>query len=139
MVIPNSDLIAGSVLNWTSPDLTGRVKVPIGVAYGTDPQKVKAVLIETATAHPEALKYPDPFVIFKSFGARSLDFELRVFIRDVNKIISVKSDINFEIVHRFTQENIDILFNQQDTTLENVDEIGAALGEAIKGIGSGPK
>ena len=64
---------------------------------------------------------------------------MRVFIRDVNKIISVKSDINFEIVHRFTQENIDILFNQQDTTLENVDEIGAALGEAIKGIGSGPK
>jgi len=136
VVIPNSDLIAGSVLNWTSPDLSGRVKVPIGVAYGTDPERVKEVLLSIATDHPVALKYPAPSVVFKNFGASSLDFELRVFIRDVNKILSVHSDINFEIARRFTQEGIEIPFNQHDVTLKNVDQIGVAVSDAIKGIGS---
>lgn len=139
VVIPNSDLIAGSVLNWTSPDLTGRVKVPIGVAYGTDPEKVKAVLLAIATDHPVALKYPAPSVVFKNFGASSLDFELRVFIRDVNKILSVHSDINFAIARRFTEEGIEIPFDQHDVTLKNVDQIGAAVSEAIKGIGADRK
>lgn len=139
VVIPNSDLIAGSVLNWTSPDMTGRVKVSIGVAYGTDPEKVKEILLAIAAAHPVALKYPAPSVIFKNFGASSLDFELRVYIRDVNKILSVSSDINFEIARRFAEEDIEIPFDQRDVTLKNVEQIGAAVGEAIKGIGSNTK
>ena len=139
VVIPNSDLIAGSVLNWTSPDLSGRVKVPIGVAYGTDPEKVKEVLLSIATDHPVALKYPAPSVVFKNFGASSLDFELRVFIRDVNKILSVHSDINFEIARRFTLEGIEIPFDQHDVTLKNIDQIGAAVSDAISGVGSNSK
>ena len=103
VVIPNSDLIAGSVLNWTSPDITGRVKVQIGVAYGTDPEKVKEILLGIAATHPVALKYPAPSVIFRNFGASSLDFELRAFIRDVNKILTVSSEINFEIARRFAE------------------------------------
>jgi|LGOV01.1.fsa_nt_gb small-conductance mechanosensitive channel len=139
VVIPNSDLIAGSVLNWTSPDLTGRVKIPIGVAYGTDPEKVKEVLLAIAAAHPVALKYPAPSVVFKNFGASSLDFELRVFIRDVNKILAVHSDINFAIARRFTEEGIEIPFDQHDVTLKNVDQIGAAVSNVIKGVGSDSK
>jgi len=139
VVIPNSDLIAGSVLNWTSPDLTGRVKVPIGVAYGTDPEKVKEVLLAIARDNPVALKYPAPSVVFKNFGASSLDFELRVFLRDVNKILSVHSDINFEIARRFAQEGIEIPFDQHDVTLKNVDQIGAAVSTAIKGIAAETK
>ena len=139
VVIPNSDLIAGSVLNWTSPDITGRVKVLIGVAYGTDPEKVKEILLAIAASHPVALKYPAPSVIFRNFGASSLDFELRVFIRDVNKILTVSSDINFEIARRFAEEGIEIPFDQRDVTLKNVDQIGAAVSEAIKGIGSATK
>jgi len=139
VVIPNSDLIAGSVLNWNSPDLSGRVKVPIGVAYGTDPEKVKTVLLSIAADQPAALKYPAPKVIFKSFGASSLDFEMRVFIRDVGNILSVRSDINFEIARRFAQDGIEIPFDQHDVTLKNVDQIGAAVSDAIKGMGSDNK
>lgn len=139
VVIPNSDLIAGSVLNWTSPDLSGRVKIPIGVAYGTDPEKVKEVLLSIATAQPIALKYPAPSVVFRSFGASSLDFELRVYIRDVNKILSVRSDINFEIARRFAEEGIEIPFNQQEVTLKNIDQIGAAVSDAVKGLGLSTK
>ncbi len=139
VVIPNSDLIAGSVLNWNAPDLTARVKVPIGVAYGTDPEKVKRVLLSIATDHSGGMKYPAPSVVFKSFGASSLDFELRVFIRDVNQILTVRSDINFAIARRFAEEGIEIPFEQHDVTLKNVDQIGAAIGKAIKGIGSDSK
>jgi len=139
VVIPNSDLIAGSVLNWTSPDISGRVKVPIGVAYGTDPEKVKGVLLSIAANQPFALKYPAPSVVFKNFGASSLDFELRVFIRDVNKILSVHSDINFEIARRFVEEGIEIPFDQHDVTLKNIDQIGAAVSDAIKGNSSDSK
>ena len=139
VVIPNSDLIAGSVLNWTSPDLSGRVKVPIGVAYGTDPEKVKELLLSIATDHAVALKYPAPSVVFKNFGASSLDFELRVFIRDVNKILTVHSDINFAIARRFAEEGIEIPFDQHDVTLKNIDQIGAAVGDAIKGLASDDK
>ena len=115
------------------------MKVLIGVAYGTDPEKVKEILLAIAASHPVALKYPAPSVIFRNFGASSLDFELRVFIRDVNKILTVSSDINFEIARRFAEEDIEIPFDQRDVTLKNVDQIGAAVSEAIKGIGSATK
>ena len=77
--------------------------------------------------------------MFKNFGASSLDFELRVFIRDVNKILSVHSDINFEIARRFTLEGIEIPFDQHDVTLKNIDQIGAAVSDAISGVGSNSK
>ncbi len=131
VIIPNSDLIAGSVTNWTAPDQTGRLKVQIGVAYGSDPEQVKEILLSIAEAHPGALKYPAPSVIFRNFGASALDFEIRVFLRDVNKMLSVKSDINFAIARRFAEENIEIPFDQSEVTLKNIDQIGAALSAAI--------
>lgn len=131
VIIPNSDLIAGAVTNWTAPDKTGRLKILIGVAYGTDPQKVKDILLGIGEAQPEALKYPAPSVVFKDFGASSLDFELRVYLRDVNSMLSVKSNINFAIAEKFAAESIEIPFIQSDVTLRNVDEIGQALSGAI--------
>lgn len=136
VIIPNSDLIAGSVLNWTSPDQTGRVKIPIGAAYGTDPEKVKGVLLDIGRAHSLVMKYPAPSVIFKGFGASSLDFELRVFIRDVNSILTVRSDLNFDIARRFAEEGIEIPFEQHDVTLKNVGQIGDAVASALRGAGA---
>lgn len=133
VIIPNSDLIAGAVTNWTAPDKTGRLKVQVGVAYGTDPEKVKDILLSIGEAQAEALKYPAPSVIFQNFGASALDFELRVFLRDVGNMLSVKSNINFAIAKRFAEEGIEIPFDQSDVTLKNVDEIGKALTGAIVG------
>lgn len=133
VIIPNSELIAGSVQNWTAPDVTGRVKIPIGVAYGTDPERVRDILLEIGKAHPMVMGYPAPKVVFQSFGASSLDFEMRVFLRDINNMLTVKSDINFAIAARFAKEGIEIPFTQSDVTLRNVDEIGEALNKALRG------
>lgn len=131
VIVPNSDLIASSVKNYTAPDITGRLRVGIGVAYGTDVEKVQDILTEIATSQPQALLYPAPSVVFKNFGASSLDFEVRIYLRDVNKSLGVRSEINFAIAKRFAEEGIEIPFNQNDVTLRNVDEIGAALQEAL--------
>ena len=131
VIVPNSDLISASVKNWTAPDITGRLKVAVGVAYGTDVERVKDILTEIATAHPQALLYPAPSVVFVNFGASSLDFVVRIFLRDVNKTLSVRSDINFAIAKRFAEENIEIPFNQNDVNLRNVGEIGDALRAAL--------
>ncbi len=127
VIIPNTDLIAGSVTNYTSPDKTGRVRIPIGVAYGTDAEAVKKVLLEIAEANPLTLKYPAPQVIFQGFGASSLDFEIRLFLRDINEMLNVKSDINFEIIRRFKESGFEIPFNQNDVTLTNIDEVAGAV------------
>lgn len=131
VIVPNSDLIAGAVKNWTAPDLTGRLKVSVGVAYGSDPEQVKDILTDIATSHPQALLYPAPSVVFLNFGASSLDFVVRIFLRDVNKMLSVKSDINFAIAKRFAEEGIEIPFTQNDVNLRNIDEIGTALRHAL--------
>lgn len=130
-IIPNSDLIASPVLNWTHEDTTGRVIVPVGVAYGTDPRLIERILLELGRAHPLVVAAPAPVVFFMGFGPDSLDFELRVHLRDVNFMMSVKSDLNFAIAKRFEEEGIEIPFAQRDLHIKDMDKLAAALrGEA---------
>ena len=126
-IVPNSELISGAVMNMTHGDLMGRVIAPVGVAYGTDTRKVEKILIEILRAHPMVLRQPPPQVIFKGFGADSLDFEARGFLRDVNWILATHSDLNFEIDRRFRMEGIEIPFKQTDVNLKNIDTVLEAM------------
>ncbi|MEE9428694.1 MAG: DUF3772 domain-containing protein, partial [Paracoccaceae bacterium] len=106
----------------THGNVRGRVKVPVGVAYGTDTELVKEILLGIVDDHPMVLKLPKPQVVFMGFGADSLDFQLRGILRDVNYVLGTASDINFEIVKRFAEHNIEIPFAQREVTIKNAQD-----------------
>jgi small-conductance mechanosensitive channel len=77
-IVPNSDFITHTVINWSHGDLRVRIRLPVGVAYGTNPREVERLLLEVALAHPKVLQEPAPSVFFTGFGDSSLNFELAV-------------------------------------------------------------
>jgi potassium efflux system protein len=121
IVVPNGDLIASPVINWTLGDRSMRLVVNVGVAYGSDVETVMRVLMTVATESDQVLKDPQPRVLFLNFGDSSLDFELRVRIADFDDRFTIKSALLREIDRQFRLEGVEIPFPQRDLHLRSVD------------------
>jgi len=118
VIVPNSELVSGQVTNWTLRNSWGRIMVPVGVAYGSNTATVKQTLLEIANNNADVIKgnpqLPDPFVLFRNFGDNSLNFELRAIVLDIDRRLSVISDINFAIDAAFREQGLEIPFPQRD-------------------------
>lgn len=106
VILPNTDLIAGTVLNRTHTGLSGRLQVSVTVAHDADPRLVERLLLEIAEGYPLVLTDPAPRVLLLETGPDALLFEIRCWLRDVNFSLSAKSDMNFEILERFAAAGI---------------------------------
>jgi len=130
VIVPNANLIAADVVNWTLSDRVRRVDIPVGAGYGSDPRKVLAILEQVAKAHPEVLPLPAPNPLFVGFGDSSLNFELRFWTPEYDASIRVGSEVRTAIVTAFKEAGIEIPFPQRDL---HVRSMTADAGRALTG------
>ncbi|WP_299860999.1 mechanosensitive ion channel family protein [uncultured Hoeflea sp.] len=131
IIVPNSELINSPVGNWTHRNKLGRVDVPVGVSYDSDPRQVVSILVEIAGGHDLVLKNPEPVVHFSGFGESSLDFVLKCHVADVLTGIGVRTELSLRVFERFKAENIEIPFPQRDLNFK-LGENGEALATLVE-------
>ena len=115
MIVPNADFISNTVTNWSHGDPKVRIRVPVGVAYGSDLKLLQQLLLEAAGEHPKALRDPSPVVLFTEFGDSSLNFELGVWTQEMTATpVHFTSEMNFIIEQKLRENDIEIPFPQRD-------------------------
>ncbi len=119
--VPNSRFLEEEVTNWSHARSPSRIKIPVGVAYGTDLELVQEGLLEAALASKNVLKTPEPAVLFERFGDSALDFVLMVWITRPQQHARIRSELNFKIDGAFRRRNIEIPFPQRDLHLRSGD------------------
>ena len=129
--IPNSSFLGGTFTNWTHNDQKARQQIAVGVAYGSDVELCKKLMLDIAKAHPQVLFRPEPAVLFMNFGASSLDLVLRFWTLYDNGV-SVSSDIRMKINQVFAANGIEISFPQMDLHLRSGDFSALAVQTAEK-------
>ncbi|MCL7959018.1 MAG: mechanosensitive ion channel [marine benthic group bacterium] len=114
VIVPNSNLISSEVVNWTLSDQKRRVRVEVGVAYGTDPHDVISLLKKVAGEHSEVLSYPEPAVVFLQFGDSALNFRLMFWTATFDDFYRVRSEVYVAVNDAFKEAGITIPFPQRD-------------------------
>lgn len=119
-IVPNSNLLANEVINWTLTSARRRVEVPLGVAYGTDPQLALRLLIEVAEANPRILKDPRPEAFFLGFGDSALNLELRFWAAQ-SIWFELKSEVGLAIFQTLHRAGIEIPFPQREVHFHSIE------------------
>lgn len=121
VIVPNKSFVTGQVINWALSSTMTRLVVTVGVAYGSDLELVKKLLLQAANEQPAVLKDPEPRALFLAFGASTLDHELRVYVGQLSERTNTVDALNRRINELFAENNIDIAFNQLDVFIKNND------------------
>ncbi len=136
VIVPNATFISSNVTNWTLSEAKRRVELPVGIAYGTDPKLVKALLEQPAVQHPDVLTSPAPAVFFKGFGESSLNFELQFWVMQESNTVKVNSEVALEVMRLLSEAGIEIPFPQRDLHLRGVDPstVGLLAGNGAQAV-----
>ena len=129
VIVPNSNLLSNQVINWTLSSPWRCVQIPVGVAYGTDPEPVLKLLVEVAESHPGVMRDPRSTAFFMGFGDSALNFELRFWASQDNWF-QLKSDVTIGVSRALREAGIEIPFPQQDLHIRSID---AGVREALAG------
>ncbi|WP_288293818.1 mechanosensitive channel MscK [uncultured Haemophilus sp.] len=121
VIVPNKSFVTGQVINWALSNTVTRLVVSVGVAYGSDLELVRRLLLQAAHEQPSVLKDPEPRALFLTFGASTLDHELRVYVGQVSERNDTLDALNRRVNELFAENNIDIAFNQLDIFIKNKD------------------
>jgi small-conductance mechanosensitive channel len=113
VIIPNGELVGARFINWSLSDRLRRISIPVGVAYGTDPNRVIEILLGIARKHPAVLTEPAPLAVFDRFGDSALAFTLLCW-SSVDMFFLARSDLTIAINNAFKEAGIQIPFPQQD-------------------------
>jgi small-conductance mechanosensitive channel len=120
IIVPNSNLITGTVINWSHGDPKVRTRLPVGVAYGTDVEKVRKILLEVAAQNSDILKQPEPELLFVGYGDSAINFELAVWSTlTLDKPLRFKSNLYYAMHKALEQNQIEIPFPQRDLHLRS--------------------
>jgi len=113
IIIPNSELVSNSLVNWTHTDTTVRVIISIGVEHDADVTQVQKILLDCASRHQEVLSTPEPYALLMDFGENALQFELRVFVTDAERYHIVSSQLRIMINQACREADIEIPYPQR--------------------------
>ena len=119
-LVPNKEIITGRLLNWTLSDTLNRLVIPVGVAYGTDTEKVRQLLFEVARQEPEVLDEPGTLVTFQEFGDSTLNFVMRAYLGSMDNRMETVHRLHTAINKKFAEAGVEIAFPQQDLHLRTV-------------------
>ena len=119
VIIPNKAFVTERLINWSLSDTVTRVVIRLGVAYGSDLDKVKEVLLKVAHDHPKVMQEPAPAVFFTTFGPSTLDHELRLYVRELRDRSYTVDELNRAIDRLCRENDINIAFNQLEVHLRN--------------------
>jgi potassium-dependent mechanosensitive channel len=117
-IVPNREFITGKLLNWTLSDTTNRIMVNVGVAYGTDTNRAREIMLDVARNHPNVMSDPGPITTFENFGDSALDLVLRAYLPNLDNRLGTTTELYTQINLRFAEEGISIPFPQRDVHMQ---------------------
>jgi potassium efflux system protein len=136
LIVPNKEFVVGRLINWSLSDKNIRIRIPVGIAYGSDTKLAEELLLLAARKNPRVVSEPAPDAVFKGFGDNSLNFELRVYINGIENWWPMLHELNISIDEAFKEAGLTIAFPQRDVHLDATSPLEVRVVSEAPGSGA---